>query len=87
MSIVLANGYGSKDENGAWNGMIKEVLEEVGATCDVFLATPFDSDMTNWQGVINSLFSRITAHKSTADAAFISMNLSYIPQCLAIEEK
>ena len=77
MSIVLANGYGSKDENGAWNGMIKEVLEEVGVTCDVFLATPFDSDMTNWQGVINSLFSRITAHKSTADAAFISMNLIY----------
>ena len=71
MSIVLANGYGSKDENGAWNGMIKEVLEEVGVT------TPFDSDMTNWQGVINSLFSRITAHKSTADAAFISMNLIY----------
>ena len=33
VSIVLANGYGSKDENGAWNGMIKEVLEEVGVTC------------------------------------------------------
>ena len=33
VSIVLANGYGSKDENGAWNGMIKEVLEEVGVAC------------------------------------------------------
>ena len=33
VSIDLANGYGSKDENGAWNGMIKEVLEEVGVAC------------------------------------------------------
>ena len=30
--------------------------------CDVFLATPFDSDMTNWQGAITSLFSHVTAH-------------------------
>ena len=32
VSIVVANGYGSKDENGEWNGMIKEVLEEVGVS-------------------------------------------------------
>ena len=37
MSIVVASGYGSKDENGEWNGMIREVLEEVSVCAPVRL--------------------------------------------------
>ena len=35
---MVASGYGSKDEKGEWNGMIREVLEEVGVTRILCLA-------------------------------------------------
>ena len=28
-SVAIADGYGSVDENGEWNGMMRELLDEV----------------------------------------------------------
>lgn len=32
--IQVTNGYGNVDEHGQWNGMIRELLEEVGTTAE-----------------------------------------------------